>query len=99
LDILIGPSQLAFLKGHCIFYATIAAHEVLHHVHSSKESNFILKLDFEKVFDNVDWSYLLTMFKQWGFNATWISWMEHILWGGHSSVILNDTPGAYFGQN
>jgi hypothetical protein len=22
--------------------------------------------------------------------------MEQILWGGHSSVILNGTPGAYF---
>jgi Reverse transcriptase (RNA-dependent DNA polymerase) len=93
---LIGPSQLTFLKGRCIFNAVITAHEVLHHVHSSKESGLLFKLDFEKAFDNVGWSYISSMFRQRGFNSLWISWMEKNCGGGHSAVILNGTSGAYF---
>jgi hypothetical protein len=40
----------------------IADHEILHSVKQSKESGLLLKLDFTKNFDNVDWIYLLTTF-------------------------------------
>jgi Reverse transcriptase (RNA-dependent DNA polymerase) len=59
LDRLIGPNQLAFLKGHYILDAVVTAHEVLHHVKLHKEQGILLKLDFEKAFDNVNWSYIL----------------------------------------
>jgi Reverse transcriptase (RNA-dependent DNA polymerase) len=74
----------------------IAAHEILHSVKQSKEPGILLKLDFEKAFDNVDWSYLLNTFKQREFAPKWIHWMEAILWGGHSVVLINGQLGAYF---
>jgi hypothetical protein len=42
----------------------IVAHEILHSVKSTKEPGFLLKLDFEKAFDNIDWHYILNTFKQ-----------------------------------
>jgi hypothetical protein len=47
----------------------IAAHEILHSVKTSKESGLLLKLDFEKVFDNVNWKYILNTFTQRGFDS------------------------------
>jgi Reverse transcriptase (RNA-dependent DNA polymerase) len=96
LDRLIGFNQHAFLKGRNIMDNVIVAHEILHSVKSSKEPSLLLKLDFEKAFDNVDWNYILNSFKQRGFDPKWVRWMESILWGGHSAVLLNGVPGTYF---
>jgi hypothetical protein len=40
----------------------ISAHEILHYVHRSKEPGLLLKLDFEKSFDNVDWNCIMHIF-------------------------------------
>jgi Reverse transcriptase (RNA-dependent DNA polymerase) len=69
LDRLIGLNQHAFLKGRNIMDNVIAAHEILHSVKTSKESGLLLKLDFEKVFDNVNWKYILNTFTQRGFDS------------------------------
>jgi Reverse transcriptase (RNA-dependent DNA polymerase) len=93
---LIGLNQHAFLKGRNIMNNVISSHKILHSVHRSKEPGLLFKLDFEKTFDNVDWNYNLNTFKQWGFDPHWVRWMESILWGGHSVVLFNGTPGTYF---
>jgi Reverse transcriptase (RNA-dependent DNA polymerase) len=92
LDRFIGLNQYVFLKGRNIMDNVISAHEILHYVHRSKEPGLLIKLDFEKVFDNVDWNYILNTFKQHGFDPHWVRWMESILWGGHSVVLFNGTP-------
>jgi Reverse transcriptase (RNA-dependent DNA polymerase) len=68
LDRLIGFNQHAFLKSRNIMDNVIAAYEILHFVHRSKEPDLLLKLDFEKAFDNVDWNYILNTFCQRGFD-------------------------------
>jgi Reverse transcriptase (RNA-dependent DNA polymerase) len=73
VDRLIRPNQLAFLKGRNILDAVVTAHEIHHHVKLTKEQGLLLKLDFEKDFDNVDWSYLLSIFQQRGFSPVWVS--------------------------
>jgi hypothetical protein len=49
------------------------AHEILHHVKLTKQQGLLLKLDFKKVFDNVEWYYLLSIFEQRGFSPLRIS--------------------------
>jgi hypothetical protein len=48
---IIGEAQCAFLKNRYIFYSVITVHEVLHHVHISKEPDILFKVDFQKTFD------------------------------------------------
>jgi hypothetical protein len=51
----------------------VTVHEILHHVKLTKEQGVLLKLDFEKAFDNVDLSYLLSIFEHRGFSPVWVS--------------------------
>jgi len=70
-DRLIASNQTAFIKGRYILESVVAAHEVIHEVHRSKESGVILKLDYEKAYDRVSWSFLADMLQARGFGASW----------------------------
>ena len=72
---LICKEQTAFMKGRNIMNRVIALHEVLHETKRKKNIGVVLKLDFEKAYDKVDWSFLLESFKQRGFNLKWCSWI------------------------
>jgi hypothetical protein len=52
---LIGKNQNAFMKKRCIVDAIMSLHEILHHSHIKKHVQIVLKLDFEKAFDKVNW--------------------------------------------
>ena len=53
----IGLSQSAFLPGRYILEGAIVLHETLHEL-KKKMDELILKLDFEKAYDKVNWSFL-----------------------------------------
>jgi Reverse transcriptase (RNA-dependent DNA polymerase) len=95
---LIGPNQLAFLKSRYSLDVVVTVHDVLHHVKIHKELGILLKLDFEKTFDNIEWFYILTTFKNRGFNQLWVFWMHKLLlgWRRHSAIITNGSEGVHF---
>jgi hypothetical protein len=56
----------------------------------------VLKLDFEKAYDKVCWSFLVKCIKARWFNPTWYEWMEKVLYNGTVTVKINGQLGAYF---
>ncbi len=56
----IRPSQTAFLPGRNIMEGVVILHETIHEMHRKKRSGVILKLDFEKAYDKVDWTFFTT---------------------------------------
>nr|CAD1844395.1 unnamed protein product [Ananas comosus var. bracteatus] len=56
----------------------------------------LLKIDFERAFDNVDWDFLLDLLKARGFGEKWIRWINDLLRSSSTAVLLNGTPGASF---
>jgi hypothetical protein len=53
-DRLVASNQTTFIRGRYILESVVTAHEVIHSVHKSKQSGFILKLDYEKAYDKVN---------------------------------------------
>jgi hypothetical protein len=52
----ISPSQTAFLSGRNII-GVIVLHEMVHEMHRKKQNGLILKIFFEKAYDN-NWSFV-----------------------------------------
>jgi hypothetical protein len=56
-DVVVRPSQTAFMQGRNILDGVVTLHETVHELRSKKLNGVILKLDFEKAYDKVKWSF------------------------------------------
>lgn len=56
---------------------------------------YILKVDFAKAFDLVDWEFLLDLLKARGFGPKWMEWMKNILASTKANVLINGSPNGY----
>ena len=54
----ISPTQTAFLPGRNIMEGVVVLHETIHELYRKKKSAVIFKIDFEKAYDKVKWSFV-----------------------------------------
>ena len=76
---IIFRNQTAFLKSRFILESVVAAHEVIHEVHSKKQSGLVLKLDYEKAYDRIDWAFLDEIMSSRGFGVIWRARIKALL--------------------
>lgn len=95
-DRLIRNNQTAFIKGRFILDSVVTAHEIIHSVYHDKEKGVILKLDYEKAYDEVNWEFLLDILRKRGFGDRWIGWIKLILESGSVGVSINNVDGNFF---
>jgi hypothetical protein len=93
---LFSIQQNAFIKGRNIMDGVLSLHEILNYTHVKKQCGIVLKLDFEKAYDKVNWNFLLECYRIHGFNELWCSWVKKSLFEGTVSVKLNNEIGSYF---
>jgi len=93
---IVALTQSAFIKGRYILESVVVAHELVHSVHQSGEPRIILKLDYEKAYDRVSWSFLFHMLEARGFDPVWINWIRHIVVGGYLGIMVNGEESSYF---
>jgi hypothetical protein len=82
VDHIIKPTQTAFMRGRNILEGVIILHETIHELHWEKQNGVILKIDFEKAYDKVKWSFLFQTLKMKCFSTKWISWMKSFVTEG-----------------
>jgi hypothetical protein len=93
---IIHRTQITFIKGRNIINSILALHEILHETKCKKQIGVVLKLDFEKAYDKVNWGFLLKCINARGFSNTWCEWMEIILYNGTIAIKINGQLGSYF---
>jgi hypothetical protein len=93
---LVNPSQTAFIPGRIIMEGVVMLHETIHEIHRKKMSGVILKLDFEKTYDKVNWISLQQTLKMKGFLEKWCHWISHFISKGTVGIKVNDNMGQYF---
>jgi hypothetical protein len=91
---IISPLQSAFVPKRNIQDNTILAHELLRSFKAKRgKCGFLfLKIDMEKAFDRMEWSFLLAIMEKLGFSHTWISWIRICISTPSLSMLLNGSP-------
>jgi hypothetical protein len=84
------------MQGRNILDGLVTLHETVHELHSKKLNGVILKLDFEKVYDKVKWSFLQQTLKMKGFCIVWRALINSFMSGGSVAIKVNDNVGRYF---
>ena len=73
----------------------MVAHEMMHALKARKrtsQSYMAVKTDVSKAYDRVEWNFLETTMKLFGFNAQWISWIMGTVRSVSYSVLVNGIP-------
>ncbi|KAM0061725.1 putative RNA-directed DNA polymerase [Helianthus debilis subsp. tardiflorus] len=93
---IISETQTAFLKGRFILDGPLIINELYGWIKKTGRQGFLLKIDFEKAYDNVNWEFLLSCLDQMGFPCKWCIWVKGILRSARSAVLVNGSPTFEF---
>jgi hypothetical protein len=67
----VSQTQTAFMPGRNIMEGVFILHETIHELHTKKSNVVIFKIDFEKAYDKVKWSFLQQTLRMKGFSPKW----------------------------
>ncbi|XP_076927769.1 uncharacterized protein LOC143591453 [Bidens hawaiensis] len=96
IPLIIGVEQTAYIEGINILDGHLIATEVSSWVKSCKKKCLLLKVDFDKAVDSVNWAYLDSVLEQMGFGFKWRSWINSCLSSGKASILVNGSPTSEF---
>ena len=93
---IISPTQTAFIKGRMITDGALALHEIIHELKTTGTEAILLKLDFEKSYDRVNWLFLKEVLLQKGFDIGVIHRLLQLVSGGQTAISINGEVGPFF---
>jgi hypothetical protein len=93
---IISKTQTTFIPGRNILEGAMILHEILHELRGKKKKGIIMKLDFEKAYNKVQWLLLLEVLEKKNFPSRWIQWTKQVVSGGKLGINLNGEPRGYF---
>lgn len=96
---IISEVQFAFIGGRHIFDGVMIANEAVDWWKKHKKKGLILKLDFEKAFDSVNWEFLWSMLTNFGFRELWVRWMKECVTTARISILVNGSPTDEFSHS
>jgi len=99
MPLVIDEVQSAFLKDRGMLESVMMANEVIEEVQRSQRSQrsgVCLKVEFEKAYDSVRWSFMFDMLHRMGFHSKWVKWVKGCLESGTMSILVNGSPTEEF---
>ena len=88
--------QLAFIKDRHILHGILILNEVVEEAMKRKQPVMVFKVDFEKAYDSVSWSFLDYMLSRLGFCTKWRQWIAACLQSASISILVNGSPTKEF---
>ena len=76
LSYLIDHDQTGFLKGRSIAENICLINNVISYTHLKDIPGLLLFIDFEKVFDTIEWTFLRKTLEHFGFGPSLINWIN-----------------------
>jgi hypothetical protein len=59
-----------------------------------------IKIDMEKAFDHMEWSFIFAILSKLGFARMWINWIRICITSPSFSILINGSPfGLFFAQS
>ena len=93
---IIRPTQTTFLPGRNIMEGVVIFHETIHELHSKKQDEVIFKIDFEKAYDKVKWSFVQQTLRMKDFSIKWCRQVEQLTQWENVNIKANNQLGPYF---
>ena len=92
----ISETQSTFVKERQILDGVLIANEVVDEARKLKKELMLFKVDFEKAYDYVDWSYLDEVMRKMTFLILWRKWIKECVSTATTSVLVNGSPTDEF---
>lgn len=93
---LIYDNQSAFVGARQILDGVLMANEAVNWAHIMKLKLLLLKVDFAKAFDCINWEFLDETMRQMNFSLKWRLWIKGCLKSTTISVLVNGSPTVEF---
>ena len=95
---MISPCQSAFIPNRWIAKNQLIVQELLHGFKRRKvKGGFVaMKVDLQKAYDRVNWSFLGTVMTKFGFNETFTNWIMQCVSTVSFSILINGEKTKYF---
>ena len=83
----VGEVQAAFVGGRGLQGGVFVANEIVDFWRLNKKKGIVLKLDFQKAYDSISWSYMFDMMRKFGFDGKWEAWVKECVVSASVSVL------------
>lgn len=93
---IVNEVQSSYIEGRHILEGLLIINEVAAWAKKTKKQIFLLKVDFEKAFDSINWGYLESTMEQIGFSQKWRNLIHGCLSSSRASVLVNGSPTKEF---
>jgi len=86
----------AFIHGRQILDGILIANAIVEDVKHLEKDLLLFKVDFEKAFNSIDWSYLAAIMKKMNFPTLWRKWIMECVSTATTSILVNGSPTDEF---
>nr|KAJ0217194.1 hypothetical protein LSAT_V11C300153710 [Lactuca sativa] len=88
--------QSTYVDGRSMLDGPLIVNEICSWSKKMKKEILLFKVDFDKSFDYVNWSFLDSTLMQMGYGEKWCNWIRGCLTTARSSVLVNGAPTKEF---
>jgi hypothetical protein len=85
----INEDQTGYIKNRFIGFNLRQIQDIIDYSKNYKIEGAIIFLDFSKAFDSLEWDFMFSILKHYGFNYSFVIWVETLYYNTQTCVINN----------